>query len=97
MLRARDSSFSVSNVGLSDSWAWKHEQVVLLDRPVAVVSRPVNMTPCALRMYLAQRCSETWVLGVSVVVWFEVTSSLENNARVLVKHFLKRLAGKSIL
>ena len=69
----------------------------MLDRPVAFVSRPVNMTPCALRMYLAQRCSETWVLGVVVVVGLEVISNLVKKARDFVQHFLKRLAGKSML
>ena len=56
--RARDSP-SVSSTGLSGSWAGKHAQLVLFERPVALSNRPVNITECELSRYLAQRCKET--------------------------------------
>ena len=45
MLSAKDSSFSVSSVGLSGGGARKQEHVVRWDSPDAVVSNPANMTP----------------------------------------------------
>ena len=58
-LRARDSPCSVSSMGLSGSWAGKHAQLVLFERPVALSNRPVNITECELSRYLAQRFKET--------------------------------------